>query len=169
MKALIDTCIIIDVLCGREPFCADGQKIFLAVAAHRAEGYLSAKEITDMYYLVHKSTHSDAETRRILRTLLQLFSILDTAAIDCRTALDSEMTDFEDAVMVASAERTGMDCIVTRNIRDYAGLSLPVYTPFLINSDSAVANRSLCQESDFYNRINRQMEISHHVEILSIH
>ncbi len=129
MKTLIDTCIIIDVLCGREPFCADGQKIFLAVAAHRAEGYLSAKEITDIYYLVHKSTHSEAETRRILRTLLQLFSILDTAAIDCRTALNSEMTDFEDAVMVASAERTGMDCIVTRNIRDYAGLSLPVYTP----------------------------------------
>ena len=129
MKALIDTCIIIDVLCSREPFCADGQKIFLAAAAHRAEGYLSAKEITDIYYLVHKSTHSDPKTRRILRTLLQIFSILDIAAIDCRTALDSEMTDFEDAVMAASAERAGLDCIVTRNTRDYAHSSLPVYTP----------------------------------------
>ena len=129
MKALIDTCIIVDVLCSREPFCADGQKIFLAVAAHRAEGYLSAKEITDIYYLVHKSTHSDSETRQILHTLLRHFSILDTAAIDCRTALDSEMTDFEDAVMAASAERTGMDCIVTRNTRDYSHAALPVYTP----------------------------------------
>ena len=140
MKALIDTCIIIDVLCGREPFCADGQKIFLAVAAHRAEGYLSAKEITDIYYLVHKSTHSDAETRRILRTLLQLFSVLDTAAIDCRTALDSEMTDFEDAVMAASAERAGMDCIVTRNTKDYAKVRLPVYTPHELARQLAAEN-----------------------------
>ena len=129
MKALIDTCVVIDVLCRREPFCIDGEKIFLAIAAHRTEGYLSAKEITDMYYLAHRHTHSDAETRGILQTLLDLFHILDTTAADCRTALDSDTSDFEDAVMMASAQRSRMDCIVTRNIRDYTGSTIPVYTP----------------------------------------
>ena len=32
MRALIDTCIIIDALQAREPFAEDAQQIFLAVA-----------------------------------------------------------------------------------------------------------------------------------------
>lgn len=32
MRVLIDTCIIIDVLQSREPFCKEAQELFLAVA-----------------------------------------------------------------------------------------------------------------------------------------
>ena len=35
MRALIDTCVIIDALQNREPFAEDAQKIFLAVANKR--------------------------------------------------------------------------------------------------------------------------------------
>ena len=31
--------------------------------------------------------------------------------------------------MIETARRTGMDCIVTRNEKDYAHADIPVYTP----------------------------------------
>lgn len=129
MRALIDTCIVIDALQNREGFCDDAQKIFLAVANKWCVGFLSAKSITDIYYLTHRYTHSDKDTRAVLNTLFQLFELIDTAGMDCRRAISSDVSDFEDAVMVESAVRSGVDCIVTRNIRDYSKSPVPVYLP----------------------------------------
>ena len=58
-----------------------------------------------------------------------LFDLLDTAGIDCRKAISSGMSDFEDAVMVETALRCGMDCIVTRNVKDYEKSLINVYQP----------------------------------------
>lgn len=41
----------------------------------------------------------------------------------------SAIGDFEDAVMAATAANNRMDCIITRNIRDYTRTDFPVYTP----------------------------------------
>ena len=49
MKALIDTCIIIDALQSREPFKDDAQKIFLSAARKEFDGYVTANSITDIY------------------------------------------------------------------------------------------------------------------------
>lgn len=129
MRALIDTCIIIDVLQGRQPYAADAQNIFLSAANRQFDGFLTANCITDIYYLTRKKTHSDKETRQILNKLLCLFDLLDTTAMDCRNALLSDIQDFEDAVMVESAVRCSLNCIVTRNVKDYEKSALPIYTP----------------------------------------
>ena len=102
MRALIDTCIIVDALQSREPFKDDAQTLFLQVANKQFEGFITAKASTDVYYLTHRYTHSDKDTRRVLGSLYLLFDILDT---------------------------TGMDCIVTRNIKDYSKSLVPVYLP----------------------------------------
>ena len=129
MRVLIDTCIVIDALQSREPFCADAQKIFLAVANHRIEGFLTAKSSADIYYITHRQTHSDKEARRILNTLFNLFALLDTTGLDCRRAISSELSDFEDAIMAESAIRAEMDCIVTRNLIDYKKSAIPICSP----------------------------------------
>ena len=129
MNALIDTCIIIDALQSREPFSKDAETIFLSVANRRCVGFLTANSVTDIYFLMHKALHSAAETRKALGILFSLFEIIDTCGIDCRKALTSGVSDYEDAVMVETADRAGIDCIVTRNIRDYVGAPMPVYTP----------------------------------------
>ena len=129
MRALIDTCIIIDALQAREPFAEDAQQIFLAVANKRVMGFLTAKSAADIYYIPHRHTHSDQETRRVLGTLFNLFELLDTAGMDCRRAISSELTDYEDAMMTETALRCGMDCIVTRNLRDYGKAPVQVYSP----------------------------------------
>jgi len=129
MRALIDTCIIVDALQSREPFKDDAQTIFLQAANNQFEGSITAKASTDIYYLTHKYTHSDKDTRKVLSSLSLLFDLLDTTGIDCRKAISSEISDFEDAVMVETALRTEMDCIVTRNIKDYSKSPVPVYSP----------------------------------------
>ena len=129
MRILIDTCIIIDALQNREPFAEDAKTLFLAVANRHCSGFITAKSITDIYYLLHRYTHSDKNTRGILNTLFRLFDILDTTGGDCRKAVSADTADYEDAIMIETAIRSGMDCIVTRNLKDYSKASIPVYHP----------------------------------------
>ncbi len=129
MRVLLDTCVIIDVLQHREPFWSDAYTLFLEIANHHADGFVTAKSLTDIYYLTHRLTHDNKETRKVISTILIPFDLLDTSAMDCRRALSSDLSDYEDAVMVETALRSGMDCIVTRNQRDYVKAPLPVYSP----------------------------------------
>lgn len=129
MRAFIDTCVVIDALQSREPFAKDAQGVFLAAANNLFLGYISAKSVTDVYYLMHRHTHDDKASRDILNKLFALFDVLDTAGIDCRKAVLSPVSDFEDAVMVETALRSEVDCIVTRNPRDFTKSPVPVYEP----------------------------------------
>ena len=93
------------------------------------QGFLTAKPFTDIYYLTHRKTHDKVETHKIISALLVVFDLLDTTAFDCRKVLHTEVGDYEDAVMMETASRSGMDCIVTRNVRDYKHSPVPIYTP----------------------------------------
>ena len=121
--------LFIDALQSRKPFDKDAEAVFLSVANRRCVGFLTANSVTDIYYLMHKALHSQEETKKVLGVLFSLFEILDTCGIDCRKALTSEVSDYEDAVMIEAAARAEIDCIVTRNLKDYAGAPMPVYSP----------------------------------------
>lgn len=129
MKALIDTCIIIDVLQKREPFFMDAYNIFIAGANRVFDGAICAKSVTDVYYIMHRHFHDDSRTRKALESLFKLFSIEDTTGYDCKKAIVSEMTDYEDAIIAETAMRVGADCIITRNISDFSGSAIKVYSP----------------------------------------
>ena len=129
MRVLIDTCVIIDALQNREPFAEDAKTIFLMAANKQFSGYITAKSVTDIYYLTHRTTHSDQKSREILSKLFKLFEPLDTDGIDCRRAIPSPVSDYEDAVMIETAEREEVDCIVTRNLHDFSKSSVKVLSP----------------------------------------
>lgn len=129
MRAAIDTCVVVDALQSREPFFQDAQSVFLLCANRQFEGFLTAKSITDIYYLTHRQTHSDKATRDALSKLCTLFGLLDTTGVDIRKAILADISDFEDAVMIETAVRSGADCIVTRNKKDYSKAPIYVYTP----------------------------------------
>lgn len=129
MRALIDTCVIVDALQSREPFVADAQRIFLLAANQQFIGCITAKSTTDIYYLTHRLTHNDKSSRAVLSKLFTLFEVVDTAGMDCRRAIPSEVSDYEGAVMIETALRTEVDCIVTRNTRDYSKSPVTVYMP----------------------------------------
>ena len=133
MKALIDANVIVDVLQSREPWCRQGQEIFLAVANRRIIGCITAKEAADIYYFARKQfagqDRVDEKARNVLAKLYALFEVLDTLAEDCRNALGINNGDYEDAMMTAAAVRCGADCIVTRNEAHFAAGPVPVCSP----------------------------------------
>ena len=53
MKALLDTCVIMDAVQNREPFAQDAQAIFLAAANETFLAFVTAKAMTDIYDLTH--------------------------------------------------------------------------------------------------------------------
>ncbi|MBR4781741.1 MAG: PIN domain-containing protein [Lachnospiraceae bacterium] len=132
MRVLIDTNVIIDVLQNREPWCAAGKKIFLAVANKEISGCLTAKEVTDIHYISRKqfkgNYNIDTTCREILSRLLNLFEVLDTTSSDCKNAFAIENNDYEDAVMLSTAIRSGVDCMITRDAEHYKTPPIPVYT-----------------------------------------
>lgn len=129
MKVLIDTCVVMDFLQGRKPFAESARAVLRAAALESYSGYITAKAATDIYYLTHRCTHNDKESRTKLNQLLTIVGMLDSTADDVFHAISSNASDFEDAVMIETAIRSRMDCIITRNTKDYGKSPVPVYTP----------------------------------------
>ena len=127
MKALIDTNVIIDALQDRDDFARDAE--FVVLQAYEYEGYIAATSITDIYYIQHKFYHDKEKTKKSLKKVLKLYDIIDVTESDCRNALHSGVSDFEDAVIVEVAKRNDIDCIVTRDIKDFKTSPVPAYTP----------------------------------------
>lgn len=122
-KVLIDTNVVIDVLTSRKPWHVDGERIFLMVANEQIDGMITASAITDIYYLLRIHTKDTAVAKKALEDLLSLFKILDVTGEDCINALALPMKDYEDAVVASIAARSGISCIISRNVKDY------VYSP----------------------------------------
>ena len=128
MKVLIDTNVILDVLLNREPFVELSANIVSSVETKDIEGYLCATTVTTLDYLISKAKNRQ-QAKSEIKKLLYLFGISDVNARVLALAADSEFTDFEDAVLYYSGECTGVDCLVTRNVKDFKHATLPVYTP----------------------------------------
>ena len=127
MRVLLDTNILLDVIEVRKEFFDDSSMVVLLAAEY--DGFIAASSVTDIYYVEHKRNRSKEKTKTIMDKLFKLFNILDTTAEDCRNALRSDTPDYEDAVLVESAKRNDIDCIVTRNAKDFRDSGIPVYTP----------------------------------------
>lgn len=103
MRALIDTCVVIDALQERKPFSEEAKELILLVANQALDGFLTAKSLADIHYIMRRSTHDEQVTRKMLSDLFELFEVLDTRGIDCRMAIASGTSDFEDAIMIETA------------------------------------------------------------------
>ena len=132
MKVLVDTNMIIDVLQNRQPWSEAGKKIFLAIANNQIMGCVTAKQIADIHYFSRKQFREqenvDAKCRAVITKLLALIELLDTLGIDCQDAIAYENNDYEDAIMISTAVRSGIDAIVTRDCSHYKSAPIPVYT-----------------------------------------
>ena len=106
--------------------------IFLAIANKQIIGCVTAKQIADIHYFSRKQfkeqDNVDAKCRTVITKLLALFELLDTLGIDCQDAIAYENNDYEDAIMISTSVRSGVDSIITRDKRHYHSAPLPVYT-----------------------------------------
>ena len=128
MKKLIETNIILDVLCNRKDFVDDSLKVFKYCEADQITGYISALSIPNIVYIMRKELDSD-KIREILNALTSIFTVVDLRESDLIKASDLDFNDYEDALQSVCAARIKVNYIVTRNIKDFKNSPIPAVKP----------------------------------------
>lgn len=129
MNVLIDTNVILDAVAKRLPFNDNAEKIFYLVAEEKFTASITANSVTDIYYLIRKHLKSSKEAKLVLLKLFSLFQIVDVTGADCEKALELNISDYEDALVVTCAQRSKMDYIITRNMKDFTNSPIPSIAP----------------------------------------
>lgn len=128
MKVLVDTNVILDVLCNRKEFVADSLRVFQCCEAQHITGYISALSIPNIVYIMRKELDPE-RIREILHTLTMVFSIVELRESDLLKAAELSFDDYEDAIQSVCAARVRADHIVTRNGKDFSNSSVPAVSP----------------------------------------
>lgn len=127
-SVLIDLNIVLDVLQKREPFYETSARLLALVETGRVKGYIAAHSITTLFYLIKKD-RSSAEARATITNLLQFLKIAPIDQSTIEQALNLDYRDYEDAVQMIAAVQAKVDCLITRNIKDYQPVLLSVLQP----------------------------------------
>jgi len=118
VRVIVDTNVVLDVLLARKLFVSAAVQLFGLIERGQVEGMLCATSVTTLDYLLTQSL-SRAESRETLRRLLRLFEIAPVTRAVIEEALQSRMTDFEDAVVEQAGRLAGAEAVITRDTRDF--------------------------------------------------
>lgn len=114
LTVLLDTNVVLDTLSSRDGFRDASDKIFSLLAKEMLDGYVVASSITDIYYILRRHL-SDKSCRDLLQELFSLVTVLPVFYDDCLAALNSPITDYEDALVEVCRQNANIDYIITRD------------------------------------------------------
>lgn len=126
-RVFVDANIVIDLLCERYPWFPSVMRIFNMADRGQIELYCSSLSLGTASYLMENRNMSSQDIFENIDLLCQMCTPAMVDASVVRQALDSEFTDFEDALQHYSAKTINADCIVTRNKKDFVASDIPVY------------------------------------------
>lgn len=128
-NVFIDTDVIIDFLIDRKPFSEEAAAIFSMIDKGNIKGYVSSLSFNNLYYVLRKA----GSHKKVIKSLQDLSGLVNILKVDgtiIKSALSSDFKDFEDSVQYFTAqEHKKIDCLITRNVKDFRGIKLPVMTP----------------------------------------
>lgn len=137
MRVLFDTDVILDVVLAREPFAQESAQLFKLHEQRKIDAHIAAITPINVFYVTRK-LKGPQEAQQAVELLLASLAVcsLDHSVLD--QAYKLPFGDYEDAVQNASAVASGLDVIITRDIKDYRNATLPVFSPtdFLIKLES---------------------------------
>lgn len=128
-KIFVDTNILVDLIADRKPFSKFAILIFSKAEEGKIKLYASSHSIATTHYLLKKYI-DEKELRGVLHAIMDYLNIIAIDQDVLKKGLKSKHKDFEDALQIISAYSVDkLDCIVTRNIRDFRDAEIPVLTP----------------------------------------
>ena len=128
-KLFIDSDVVIDFFTDREPHANPASELFELNEQGAVNLYLSAVSINNIYYIVRKYL-GNKKTLEVVEVLTEMTEIIGTTKVEIVQALKNDFSDYEDSVQYSSALTvSGLDAIITRNIKDYRNASIAVMTP----------------------------------------
>lgn len=127
-KVTMDLNIILDFLNKRE-FHKEAAQILQWSQQGIIEAYVCAHEITTLSYFLEKKLRDREKSGNIIRKLLNLFSVIEINKDILILALDSKISDFEDAVIECSSLKYSINYIITRNLSDFSNSRIKALSP----------------------------------------
>lgn len=127
-KIFVDTDVILDLLARRIPHFHFSAVLFTFAEMKKLELYTTPLIIANTFYILRKQLGNES-AKNVLRKLRILLHIIDSTESIIDKALNSDFSDFEDAIQYYTALEYGIPVILTRNIRDYKKASIVVQTP----------------------------------------
>ena len=127
-KVFVDTDVVLDLLAARIPHFHFSAVLFTFAEMKKLELYTTPLIIANTFYILRKQLGNDS-AKNALRKLRILLHVIDSTESIIDKALNSDFSDFEDAIQYYTALEYGIPVILTRNIRDYKKASIVVQTP----------------------------------------
>lgn len=127
-RIFLDTDVLLDILADRTPHYRYSSHVLDLVVRKKHSGFVSALIFSNLYYLINKKNGS----KKAIAALKKISDIVEILPVDSKTikqALDSDFTDFEDAIQYHTALRNNIEYFITRNIKDYSSSEIPVMLP----------------------------------------
>jgi predicted nucleic acid-binding protein len=128
MKVLFDTNVVLDLLLERKPYLNNAIRLFNLIESKKITAYLGATTVTTIHYLTEKVL-TKKQAKLVINNLLSLFKV---AAVDKSTLLagiNSNFSDFEDAVLYMAAKKEKLDAIITRDKKGFKEADIEIYSP----------------------------------------
>ncbi len=128
-KLFVDSDVVLDFFTDRVPHANPASELFELNEQGLVKLYLSAISINNIYYIVRRFLgHKKAVD--VIMSLTEMTEVIGTSKAEILQALNSDFSDFEDAIQYSSALNIkGVDAIITRNVKDYRKSSIAVLTP----------------------------------------
>lgn len=128
-KVFIDTNILVDLIADRRPFSKFAIQLFSKAEERKIKIYTSSHSIATTHYLLKKYI-DEKELRDVLHNILDYLNIVAIDIDVIKKGLKSKHKDFDDALQIISAYSIDkLDCIVTRNTKDFKSSEILVLTP----------------------------------------
>jgi len=131
VNIMFDTNVILDLWMAREPHWKEAAELVGQVEQGKISGYLCPTTITTLHYL-GKRVLGEKQARALVSKLLDLFEVGYLTPEVFRDALNSKITDFEDAVLEAVSVASQVDVIATRNLKDFRKSRITAKSPVQI-------------------------------------
>lgn len=134
MKLFIDTNVMMDLLCERNPFYEAIAKIATIGDKNEVELVVSALSFTTTSYFLTKYENVE-KCKDKLRKFKIISKIVQLDEVIIEKSLNSNFSDFEDALQYFSALQSDCSVIITRNSKDFKFSEIPIMTAeeFLIS------------------------------------
>ena len=128
-KVFLDTNIIVDLIADRKPFSKYSIEIFKKAEEKKIKLFTSSHSIATTHYLLKKYLEEKI-LRDVLYNLLDYVTVIAVDTDVLKKGLRSKHRDFEDSIQILCASTIEkIDCIVTRNTKDFRDSEILVLTP----------------------------------------
>ena len=128
-KVFLDTNILVDLIADRKPFSKYSIEIFKKAEEKKIKLFTSSHSIATTHYLLKKYLEEKI-LRDVLYNLLDYVTVIAVDTDVLKKGLRSKHRDFEDSIQILCASTIEkIDCIVTRNTKDFRDSEILVLTP----------------------------------------